>query len=110
MILNFLEKRNKDDKDNNPPEDIDVYLEDEFNNLDDEVDDNEELEAEIFSKENYEIYLELKRMKSIIFLTSSRMVLCRCDVEKQLSVVMENKYGLEKIFIENERLLELSKI
>ena len=49
----------------------------------------------------------MRRIKSVNSLTSSRIVLCKCDVEKQLSVLMENKHKLEKIFAENSVLSDL---
>ena len=106
MILE-LEGMIKDDEDNNPPGDLDVYIEDEIHNSDDELDNDDGLQTEAFSNEDYEIHFELKRIKSVNLLTSSRLVLCKCDVEKQLSVLMENKHKLEKIFVENSVLSDL---
>ena len=98
-----------------PNEDIDVYIEDEIYESDDEEDiTKDEIEPDKLTDEDYQKYCEIKNVEndSVNFvqeLTTLIDTLCKCDVERKASAIMEFKYCLEKISSDNLALVRLKE-
>ena len=77
-----------------------------------EDDDYDFLEESAFSAEEIDILNQLKTMKketnhSIYLLKTNIANICKCEIERKISFILNKKFQLEKIKVEHEKLTSI---
>ena len=94
-------------------EDQDMYIEDEVHDSDEmEMEDNEfGMPVGSYSDVEYEQFCKIKHAeketKDHINILYSSTNLCLCEINKNLSAILRNKFNLEKLTVQHHRLLRL---
>ena len=112
MILSLEENTEADEIFNPDPEQA-FYVEDEIYVSDDELDDDDDVpEGSDVSLEELDSWNQMKNMKietrqSVHLLKTNTANLCKCEVERKISFILNQKFQLEKMSVVHNKLTTL---